>query len=106
MKPYYEDKLVTIYTGDSLGLLPLLAPGMVVVTDQPYGTGWVRGGGKKVDGAIASRKRQGDLPRAGRGELHANLCDEVIGRRVVVTAIARRGIARFATAGERHALPA
>lgn len=48
MQPYYEDQLVTIYHGDSLEILPTLAPGMVVVTDQPYGTGWVRGGGKKA----------------------------------------------------------
>lgn len=37
--------LVTLYNGDCLDILPQLAPGLVYVCDQPYGTGWVRGGG-------------------------------------------------------------
>lgn len=44
MTPYYSDAAVTIYHGDCRDFLPSL-PGFAVVTDQPYGTGWVRGGG-------------------------------------------------------------
>lgn len=48
MKPYYEDSLVTIYHGDCRRLMPmgLIARQSVIITDQPYGTGWVRGGGR------------------------------------------------------------
>lgn len=38
----------TLYLGNCREILPQLAAGGVVVTDQPYGTGWVRGGGKKA----------------------------------------------------------
>jgi hypothetical protein len=44
VKPYYEQDGVTIYRGDCYSLLPVLPYG-AVVTDPPYGTGWVRGGG-------------------------------------------------------------
>lgn len=36
---------VTLYNADCLDVLPTLDAGLVYVTDQPYGTGWVRGGG-------------------------------------------------------------
>jgi hypothetical protein len=36
---------VTIIHGDCLDVLPTLLPRLVYLTDQPYGTGWVRGGG-------------------------------------------------------------
>jgi|688.fasta_scaffold600516_2 site-specific DNA-methyltransferase (adenine-specific)/modification methylase len=39
------DLNATLFLGDCLELLPTLAAGFVYVTDQPYGTGWVRGGG-------------------------------------------------------------
>jgi site-specific DNA-methyltransferase (adenine-specific) len=45
MKPYYEEAGIQIFHGDCREVLPCLSPGMAVVTDQPYGTGWVRGGG-------------------------------------------------------------
>jgi site-specific DNA-methyltransferase (adenine-specific) len=49
MRPYYSDSLVTIYHGDCREVLPdLLAGdsrGVAMVSDPPYGTGWVRGGG-------------------------------------------------------------
>lgn len=48
MKPYYERAGVSLYHGDCREVLPALclpAP-LCVVSDQPYGTGWVRGGGK------------------------------------------------------------
>lgn len=44
MKPYYEQDGITIYHGNCLDLLPHLDVD-AIVTDQPYGTGWVRGGG-------------------------------------------------------------
>lgn len=39
--PYYADASVTLYHGDALDLLPLLAPGSVdvVATDPPYSSG-------------------------------------------------------------------
>jgi hypothetical protein len=48
VKPYYSDSYVTIYHGDCREILPgLVKPvGQAVVSDPPYGTGWVRGGGK------------------------------------------------------------
>lgn len=41
---------VTLHLADCLDVLPTLAAGSVaaVVTDQPYGTGWVRGGGREA----------------------------------------------------------
>ena len=44
MKPYYEHAGITIYHGDCREVLPQLEYD-VVVSDPPYGTGWVRGGG-------------------------------------------------------------
>jgi site-specific DNA-methyltransferase (adenine-specific) len=44
--PYYSHAGIEIYHGDCREVMPGLASGMVVITDQPYGTGWVRGGGK------------------------------------------------------------
>lgn len=43
MTPYHDQDGITIYHGDCRDVLPLL-PGCAIVTDQPYGTGWVRGG--------------------------------------------------------------
>lgn len=45
IEPYYRDEFVTIYCGDCREIVPALPCGAVVITDQPYGTGWVRGGG-------------------------------------------------------------
>jgi site-specific DNA-methyltransferase (adenine-specific) len=44
MKPYYEHAGITIYHGDCREILPGLSAD-AIVTDPPYGTGWVRGGG-------------------------------------------------------------
>ena len=44
MKPYFEEGGITIYCGDCREIMPNLSQGMIVVTDQPYGTGWTRGG--------------------------------------------------------------
>lgn len=46
MKPYYQDDYVRLYCGDCRAILPTITEAVSVVTDQPYGTGWVRGGGK------------------------------------------------------------
>ena len=45
MKPYYEANGVTLYHADCRDVLPTIYEPVAVVTDQPYGTGWVRGGG-------------------------------------------------------------
>lgn len=46
MIDYYEspDGRIKLYRADCRSFLPSLAPGLVYLTDQPYGTGWVRGG--------------------------------------------------------------
>ena len=44
-RPYYQQDGITLYHGNNRTILPTLDFGMVVITDQPYGTGWVRGGG-------------------------------------------------------------
>jgi site-specific DNA-methyltransferase (adenine-specific) len=44
MTPYYSHAGITIYHGDCRDILPQVTAD-VVVTDPPYGTGWVRGGG-------------------------------------------------------------
>jgi site-specific DNA-methyltransferase (adenine-specific) len=44
LKPYYQENGITIYHGDCGDVVPVLQEGMVIVTDQPYGTGWRRGG--------------------------------------------------------------
>ena len=43
MTPYYEQDGIQIYHGDCLAVMPLVRFD-AIVTDQPYGTGWVRGG--------------------------------------------------------------
>lgn len=48
MKPYYEEKGITIYHGDCREILPTLEPVDLVLTDPPYGTGWITGGGRKA----------------------------------------------------------
>lgn len=45
MKPYYEKGGITIYHGDCREILPSIDP-HAIVSDPPYGTGWVRGGGR------------------------------------------------------------
>jgi len=45
MRPYYEHAGITIYHGDCREILPGLPKVDAVVSDPPYGTGWVLGGG-------------------------------------------------------------
>ena len=45
MQPYYEHAGITIYHGDCREILPHLPKVDAVITDPPYGTGWVLGGG-------------------------------------------------------------
>ena len=45
IEPYYKDSDCTLYCGRCEEILPQLPEhGDVCLTDQPYGTGWVRGG--------------------------------------------------------------
>lgn len=48
-EPYYSDESVTIYHGDALEMLPVMAPGAVsaVVTDPPYIIGSSSSGGSE-----------------------------------------------------------
>ena len=43
LKPYFQDKDVTIYHGDCREILPLLPKVDLVLTDPPYGKQWARG---------------------------------------------------------------
>ena len=46
MSPKYcQDEFVTLYCDDNRDVLPSIGQFVAVVTDQPYGTGWVKGGG-------------------------------------------------------------
>ena len=45
-KPYYQDEYVTLYHGDCRELLPLMPRVDLVLTDPPYGIGYVPGDNK------------------------------------------------------------
>jgi len=57
MKPYYSQDGIDIYLGDCRDILPTFPDKSfdLVLTDPPYGTGWIRGGGKK-EGQFKRRK--------------------------------------------------
>jgi site-specific DNA-methyltransferase (adenine-specific) len=42
MKPYFEEDGITIYHGDCREVLPQLESADAVITDPPFGIGWVR----------------------------------------------------------------
>jgi site-specific DNA-methyltransferase (adenine-specific) len=48
----------TLYLGDCLEILPTLPDVDAVVTDPPYGTGWIVGGGKRAGVFKAAQKRE------------------------------------------------
>lgn len=55
MKPYYEDKFVTIYNGDSRALLPKMPVADLVLTDPPYGIGEAAGKSKSRDNLATAK---------------------------------------------------
>ncbi len=55
MKPYYQDKWVTIYHGDCREILPELPKVDLVLTDPPYGLGIAKSGSLSIKGASAKR---------------------------------------------------
>jgi DNA modification methylase len=59
-KPYYQDKWVTIYNGDSREILPQLDVKVdLVLTDPPYGINIVKVGGSKSFGRVGGSKSFG-----------------------------------------------
>jgi site-specific DNA-methyltransferase (adenine-specific) len=46
VRPHFEVDGVAIYRGDCREILPSIEGALAIVTDPPYGTGWVRGSGK------------------------------------------------------------
>lgn len=62
-RPYYQDDSVTIYHGDCREILPTLAPGSVdlVLTDPPYGVGYVTSRRLRTDRLVAPIEGDGSL---------------------------------------------
>jgi site-specific DNA-methyltransferase (adenine-specific) len=56
MKPYYEESGITIYNADWRAVYRFADARLAIVTDQPYGTGWVRGG-KSVGVFVAAHEK-------------------------------------------------
>jgi len=52
---------VTVICGDALDVLPTLDAGLVYLADQPYGTGWVRGGGEAGEFNAKHEKPEWDV---------------------------------------------
>ena len=50
-----------LINADCLDVLPTLDAGLVYVTDQPYGTGWVRGGGSVGEFKAKHEKPEWDV---------------------------------------------
>lgn len=65
MDPYYSDDSVTLYHGDTIGLLPSLAPASIdaLITDPPYSSGGMVRGDRT---GSASDKYK--APRGGRAD--------------------------------------
>lgn len=61
MKPYYEHGGITIYHGDAREVLPTLGPVDLVLTDPPYGVGYVTSRRSRSDPLVAPIAGDGDL---------------------------------------------
>lgn len=61
MKPYYDHAGITIYHGDCREILPQLPKVDLVLTDPPYGTGWLRGGGRVGEFIASGTKANWDV---------------------------------------------
>jgi site-specific DNA-methyltransferase (adenine-specific)/modification methylase len=59
VKPYYEASGITIYCGDCRELLSVIPPSAAIVSDPPYGVGYVHG---KGGGCLAKSTVFADVP--------------------------------------------
>lgn len=55
MKPYFEDKGITIYRGDAREILPRLPSADLLLTDPPYGIGEANGKNKSRTNLAAAK---------------------------------------------------
>ena len=63
MKPYYQDEQTTIYHGDCQEILPYIGPVDLVLTDPPYGIGYVTGHRSRMDPLAAPIKGDDRYPK-------------------------------------------
>jgi hypothetical protein len=61
MNYYYRDSAVTIWHGDCREIVPTLGRFDLLLTDPPYGTGWVRGGGSVGEFVTKREKPEWDV---------------------------------------------
>jgi site-specific DNA-methyltransferase (adenine-specific) len=78
MQPYYQHAGITIYHGDCLDVLPTLSERIAIVTDQPYGTGWVKGGGRAGEFNAQHEKQTWDVWDMSWVGLAPNICSYAV----------------------------